>query len=101
MDNVKIIVTDKAKEELAKTIETKDADKSLKIYVAGHGWGGPSFGLALDESKDGDIQITSEGFDFLVEEGLDGIYGEFTVDYSDSWLRKGFVVIPDVGGGSC
>ena len=37
VDNVKIIVTDKAKEELAKTIETKDADKSLKIYVAGHG----------------------------------------------------------------
>lgn len=57
--------------------------------------------MALDESKEGDTKIASEGFDFLVEEGLDEIYGQFTVDYSDSWLRKGFVVIPDIGGGSC
>lgn len=96
-----INVTDKAKEELTKTLENKDANKSLKVYVAGHGWGGPSFGLALDEPKEGDTKVSSEGFDFIVEEGLEDIYNAFTVDYSDSWLRKGFVVMPDRGGSSC
>lgn len=92
---MKINITEKGKEELEKTMKDKDGNKALKIYVAGYGWGGPSFGLALDEPKEGDIKITSEGYDFLVEEGLEEIYGSFTLDYSDSWLRKGFVVMPD------
>ncbi|HLR33721.1 MAG TPA: hypothetical protein VK071_00130 [Tissierellales bacterium] len=38
---------------------------------------------------------------FLVEEDLSETYGSFTVDYSDSWFRKGFNVIPDTGGSTC
>lgn len=96
-----IDVTDNAKVELKKVIESKKTDKSLRIYIAGYGWGGPSFGIALDELKDGDKEIKVDNFTFLVEDVLQDNYGKFTVDYSDNWLRRGFTILPDRGGGSC
>lgn len=94
---MKINLTEKAINELKTTMETKEQEKTLRIYVAGHGWGGPSFGLTLDESKEGDTVVSTEGYEIAVEEGLDEMFDSFTVDYSDSWLRKGFVVMPDRG----
>ena len=96
-----IDVTSKASEELTKVIESKQTDKPLRIYVAGYGWGGPSFGIALDEHKDGDLEMSVGDFKFLIEEGLEDNYGKFTVDYSDDWLRRGFTVIPDRATGGC
>lgn len=98
---MKIDVTDKAKVELNKLIEAKKTDKSLKIYIAAYGWGGPTFGLALDEQKDGDQMIKTDDFDFIIEDGLSDNYGKFTVEYSDNWLKRGFTVIPDRGGAGC
>lgn len=94
-------LTPKANEELLKVIETKNTDKPLRIYIAGYGWGGPSFGIALDEHKDGDSQAKVGNLTFLLEEGLEETFSKFTVDYSDNWLKKGFTVIPEGAGGSC
>lgn len=94
-------LTDKAKEKLRELLTTKENAKMLRLYVVGYGWGGPSFGMALDEPKDGDIELEVDGFNFLVEDSLSGVYDAFSVDYSDSWLRKGFVVSPDRGGSIC
>lgn len=96
-----IDLTPKASEELVKIVESKKTDKLLRIYIAGYGWGGPSFGLALDERKEGDIETKVDNFTFLVEEGLEESFGKFTVDYSDNWLRRGFTVIPDGLAGGC
>jgi Fe-S cluster assembly iron-binding protein IscA len=57
--------------------------------------------MALDEPKDEDMRVESEGFEFLIEESLSDIYNSFSIDYSNNWLRKGFVVMPDRGGSSC
>lgn len=96
-----IDITNSAKTELKKILESKKTDKVLRVYIAGYGWGGPSFGLALDEQKDGDTKIVVDDYTFLIEEGLQESFGKFTIDYSDNWLRKGFSVIPDRGGASC
>lgn len=96
-----IEVTDKAKMELKKVIETKKTDKPLRIYIASYGWGGPSFGLALDEPKEDDESLKVDDFNFVIENGLKDNYGKFTVDYGDSWLRRGFTVTPDRGGSGC
>ncbi len=53
--------------------------------------------MALEEAKDGDAVVSTQGFNFAVESDLKEIYGQFTVDYSDSWLRRGFVVYPEGG----
>lgn len=96
-----IDLTTKASEELSKVVEDKKTEKPLRIYIASYGWGGPSFGLALDERKDGDIEATVDKFTFVLEEGLEESFNKFTVDYSDNWLRRGFTVIPDRAIGGC
>ena len=98
---MKIDITSSAKAELQKVIKSKNTEKSLRIYIASYGWGGPSFGLALDEPKDGDENFKVDEFNFVIESGLSDNYGKFTVDYSDNWLRRGFNVTPDRSGGGC
>lgn len=90
-----IDVTKKAMEELVKIRNEKKTEKALRIYVAGYGWGGPSFGIALDEQKNEDIVTEIDGITFVVEREFGESFSKFTVDYSDSFLRKGFVILPD------
>ena len=97
-----ITVTDKAQEELKKIIEKKNTEnKDIRVYIAGVGWGGPSFGLALDEQKENDEVANVGGLNFLVEKDLTNTYGEFNIDYTNDWLRKGFHITPNKGGSSC
>lgn len=97
-----INITEKAKEELRKVLEeNKQNKKSLRIYIAGYGWGGPSFGLALDELKSRDKKVEVGDFTFLIEKDLADNFKGFTIDYSDNWLRRGFSVIPKKGGSTC
>lgn len=99
---MKIEITEKAKNELKRVLELREGNsKPLRIYVASVGWGGPSFGLALDEQKEDDIEVVVEDFTFIVEEVLKDNFGKFTIDYSDNWLRKGFTVIPDRTTSTC
>lgn len=96
-----IDLTNKAKEELKKILESKKTEKPLRIYITGYGWGGPSFGLALDEQKDTDNKFEVEEFTFLLEKGLEESFPKFTIDYSDNWLRRGFTVISSENSGGC
>ena len=89
-----IDITEIAMEELVKLAATKDEMKPIRIYVAAYGWGGPTFGLALDEQKDGDVELKLENFTFVIEEGLTDTYNNFKVDYSDNWMKRGFSVMP-------
>jgi len=51
--------------------------------------------LALDEPKEEDVEIEVDDFTFVVEDVLAENFNVFTIDYSNSWLRRGFTVIPD------
>lgn len=99
---MKIEVTSPAKDELVKVLANKkDPSKLLRIYIAGYGWGGPTFGLALDELKDEDMEFKVEDFNFIMEDLIVENYGSFVVDFSDNWLRRGFSVYPDGVQSSC
>lgn len=97
-----IDITSEATEKLKELMETKGEDKFLKIFVAAYGWGGPSFGLALEEPKEDDEVIKSGEYNFIMDKELWDLYGKFTVDYSDNWLKRGFSITPDgVSNSSC
>lgn len=99
---MKINVTEKATDELKKILNKKDtAGKSLRLYIAGFGWGGPSFGLALDEQKETDIKNTIGDFEFVVDKDLTSQYDEFAIDYVNDWLRKGFSISANGSTGGC
>lgn len=89
-----IEVTDEAKKELDEILKSSDDSKHLRIYVAGHGWGGPSFGMALEEPAEDDLKLEVDGYKFLVADGLEEAYDKFLVSYSDNPLRKGFTIQP-------
>lgn len=94
---MKINVTAKASDKLKELMEEKNTDKHLRIFVAGYGWGGPTIGLALEEPKDDDIKVEVNDLNFTVENGLGDTFNVLTVDYSDSWMKRGFSVIPGRG----
>ena len=88
-----IEITQLAQEELRKVLESKNNfNRSLRIYIAGMGWGGPSFGIALDEQKDGDEVVKIDDFTFLLDKDMMNNFSDFNIDYSNNWLRRGFQV---------
>lgn len=96
--NIKL--TELAQEELRKQLQSKD-NRSLRLYVAGMGWGGPTFGIALDEQKDRDEVIKVDDFTFLLDEDMRANFDDFNIDYSNNWLRRGFNIRAGRGGSSC
>ena len=89
--------------EMIKNIQkdSKEEITSLRINLAGFGWGGPSFGLVLDEQKENDEVFDIEGISFLVSGDLKQFEG-FEVDYSNVFPTKGFNIAPlSFTGGSC
>lgn len=99
---MKIKVSNKAKEMIQKTIDEKNiTEPNIRIYISGIGWGGPTFGIALDEQKDNDFLEEKDGIKYLVEEELIQKYGGFEIDYSNGWLYRGFHVRPNSGGSFC
>jgi HesB-like selenoprotein len=94
---------------LKKILEAKESDKPVRLYVAGFGCSGPSFGLAFDDKKDEDLAASTEGIDFIMQPELHEQYGDFTIEYVDEEARKGFILTPSIQpesgcsscGGSC
>lgn len=88
-----INLSNDASEQLKELMASKKEEgKNLRIYVAAYGWGGPTFGLALDEQKEEDEVFKSGEFDFILDKELLELYEKFNVDYSDTALRRGFTV---------
>lgn len=96
-----IELTDKAREKFNEMFPTMEENKAFKIYIAAYGWGGPVFGMVLDEPKDTDLKVTVEGYDFIMDKDFDDMFGKFVIDYSEGFLRKGFTVRPSRGGSGC
>ncbi len=103
-----IEVTELAAGELKNLLEQENKqDHALRIFVAGMGCSGLSYGMTLDDTKkDEDLELTSNGVKLLmtseIQESLDGS----EIDYIDNEHGKGFVInnpnAPKCGSGcSC
>ena len=96
-----IRVTPKARERIARIAKDKNMDSPvIRIIMEGFGWGGPSYGIALDKQKDNDHVENYEDVAYVVEKDLLEMGGEFRVDYQNNFFAKGFTVIPAGWAGS-
>ena len=99
---MKVAITAEAAEAI-KQIANQHEDKpnNVRVYVAGMGWSGPSFGLALDEQKEDDLLDDSNEVKFIMEKDLYETFGDITIDQTP----RGFTVTPsktqDSACGSC
>lgn len=71
--------------------DNQDRPNSIRVYFAGVGWGGPSFGIALDEQKADDLTYEVEGLHFIMSGKDHSQYGDITIEDTG----YGFRVIPE------
>ena len=96
-----INVTNKALYEIQKVLKEKNlTSKKIRIFLAGIGWGGPTFNLALDEQKENDKIYSKNNVDFIADRSLIDQYEGFKIDYSNFFLQRGFSVYPYSGPAS-
>ena len=78
-----------------------EADKNIRIFIKGFGWGGPKFGITLDGVKENDQIKELDGISIIVEKDLLELYGGFDIDFLDSWIGKDFIVLSAKGESNC
>ena len=96
-----INITNKAIVEVKKVLkDNQAASKKIRIFLAGIGWGGPTFNLALDEQKGNDEIYSEDNVDFIADKSLIDQHRGFKIDYSNFFLQRGFLVHPYSGPAS-
>ena len=71
--------------------DNQDRPQTIRVYLAGIGWGGPSFGIALDEQKDSDVAYEVEGLQFIMDKNEYAQHGDIVIEDTG----YGFRVIPE------
>ena len=90
-----ISISTEALIELRNILQSKKLESnSIRVFLSGMGWGGPSFNLALDEQKDEDLVTNVEDFNFLVEKSLNDQFGTFEIEYFNENGNTGIFVQP-------
>ena len=97
MTNIK--VTDKAKVELL-DILAKNTQKNIRLFIQGFGWGGPTLGLTLDESKETDEKVRANGVNIIYDKNDEAYLSHSIIDFEKSFYNDGFVVRSSMYG-SC
>lgn len=91
MVKVSEYAAEKLKELIGK--QNKPEHTMLRVTFGGYGWGGPQLKLTLDELKGkNDVVVESQGITVVYESDLEGYLHNSVIDYSNSWLERGFVI---------
>ena len=95
-----IEISNNALTQLKSILKKKATESKVRIFLAGIGWGGPRFNLALDEQKENDKIYSEGGIHIIAEKTLVDQFKGFKIDYSNFFLAKGFSIYPYHGSAS-
>ena len=98
-----IVVSDKAKEKFMEYLSSEEKEGAyVRIYVSGVGWGGPRYGLTLDESiqEDKDVVEELEGLKIVFDKGISHFMEGKSIDFQDG-PQGGFAINDGSPGRSC
>lgn len=100
---MKVKVADTAVSTLKDILaDNQDRPKNIRVYFAGVGWGGPSFGLALDEQNGDDLTYEVEGLNFIMSKEDHTKYGDIVIEDTGYGFRVAPENQADGGcGGGC
>jgi len=89
-----VTITDAAVAALNDVLEEQNKkDHFLRVFIAGFACSGPSFGLALEESKkENDIAVTIGSIHMIYEDELEKTVENLIIDYIDNEMGTGFIV---------
>ncbi len=85
-----------------RTADAALAGKSLRIFVEGGGCSGFQYGMAFDDSKDGDQVVwATEDVSVLVDPNSSQYLADAEVDYVETLTGSGFSVANPTAKSSC
>ncbi len=96
-------ITDAAKDQFVKFLNEENKKEAyIRIYVSGVGWGGPRYGLTLEESVQEEKDIIEESGDvkLVFDRGIANFLEGKSIDYHDG-PRGGFAVTDPAAGDPC
>lgn len=98
-----ITLSPRALTELKDLITAQDGASALRVWVAGGGCSGLSYGMALDDGQpeEGDQIFEQEGIKVYVDSLSLGYMEGSTVDYVDDVLGGGFKIENPMAVSSC
>ena len=101
-----VTITDAAVTALNEVLEEQNKkDHLLRVFIAGIGCGGPSFGLALEEAAtDADKTVELGTVKVIYDEELEKTVENLVIDYIDNEMGTGFIVEDPTAepcGGGC
>jgi len=88
-------ITDLARDELFKFLQSENAE-GIRLYFNGFGWGGPNYGVALDEPQPDDHVEVINQIQVAIDPYLEEYTEELVLDYIQE--RKTFTFL---GNGAC
>ena len=94
-----LMITDTARDKF-KELMKEHTGKFLRVVFEGFGWGGPSLGLTLDESKNEKQLYTINEIDLLIDENVLPHAKESQIDYISNSYGEGFSIAA-AAGNSC
>lgn len=73
--------------------EQEMTDHSLRIFIAGVGWGGPQYGMSLDDKvSDSDQVYSNHGVKVIVDDQTLAYLQRATIKYVEENGRSGFQI---------
>ena len=97
-------VTESAKEKINEVLaQEKEVDDAyVRVYVSGVGWGGPKYGLTLDESVQEEKDIVEEKgtIKFVFDKEISAYLEGKVIDFH-AGPRGGFSITDAAPGGPC
>ena len=93
-------ITNTARDEF-KELMKEHAGKFIRVVVQGFGWGGPSLGLALEESKNEGQLYTINEIELMIDPSVLPHTKGNQIDYINNDYGQGFSIAPTMGGSCC
>lgn len=92
-NTIQLTLTEEAATELTSLIKDATEGSFLRVWVAGGGCSGLSYGMALDDSKEDSDLITEDRGVTIVVDNLSAQYlGGSTIEYQEDLLGGGFKI---------
>lgn len=88
---MKIEIKENAKVKLE---EYKEKNIPLRLILSGISWCGPTFSIVSEKHDSEDEIYNVDGIDIAVSKNVYSILEKATIEYSNRFLRKGFIVLP-------
>lgn len=94
------LVNSETAEALKTALESKNKE-AVRVNIRGFGWGGPEFGIVLDEQKDEDEAVTVDGVKIVAERDIAYLFDNAKILYTKGLFGSRFQVVASNGRGSC